>query len=109
MQEVCTPNNDLTPACVYDQQDILISFWVGGWATKICACSRSRRAEEEKGTVRTVPCLLGSCLPLGWTLVPFRLWLEWHLANPASSITEPRPRVRGWAGLSEAQLGRGAN
>jgi len=29
---------------------------------------------------------------------------------PASSITEPRPlRVRGWAGLSEAQLGRGAN
>jgi len=30
--------------------------------------------------------------------------------TPASSITEPRPlRVRGWAGLSEAQLGRGAN
>jgi len=62
----------------YDQQDILFT-WVGWWATKISACSRSRRAEEEKGTVRTVLCLLGSCLPLGWTLVPFRLRLEWYL------------------------------
>ena len=32
--------------------------------------------KKRKGTVRTVLRLLGSCLPLGWTLVPFRLRLE---------------------------------
>ena len=30
---------------------------------------------------RCVRRLLGSCLPLGWTLVPLRLQLDWHLAK----------------------------
>ena len=61
----------------YDQQDILFPGWVGGQQKYAPARGReSRRAEEEKGTVRTVLCLLGSCLPLGWTL-RFRLRLEW--------------------------------
>jgi len=103
VREVCTSHNDMIPICVLRIARCHLP-WVGGWTTKVHACSRSRWAEEEKGTVRMVLSLLGSCLSLSWTLVPFRLRLEWHLANPASSITEPRPQqVRvgmGWAKLS---------
>lgn len=44
---------------------------------RLLAVETSGRRERyrENGT------MLGSCLPLGWTLVPFRLRLEWHLAN----------------------------
>jgi len=60
-----------------------ISFllgWVGGQQKYAPARGRDER-KKRKGTVRTVLRLLGSCLPLGWTLVPFRLRLEWHLAK----------------------------
>jgi len=55
------------------------SFCLGGWVDKknmrLLAVETSGRRERyrENGT------MLGSCLPLGWTLVPFRLRLEWHL------------------------------
>jgi len=55
----------------------LISGWVGKKNMRLLAVETSGRRERyrENGT------MLGSCLPLGWTLVPFRLRLEWHLAN----------------------------
>jgi len=50
---------------------------VGKKNMRLLAVETSGRRDRyrENGT------MLGSCLPLGWTLVPFRLRLEWHLAN----------------------------
>jgi len=73
VQEVCTPNNDLTPVCVLRSARYHFSR-VGGWAKKYAP---ARDRDERKK--RKVPCMLalGSCFPLGWTLA-FGLRLEWH-------------------------------
>ena len=56
--------------------------------TKICACSWSRRAEEEKRYRENGTMLAWFLFALGWTLVPFRLRLEWHLANVLHKINQ---------------------
>jgi len=68
--------------------DIYVCGRVGGEKqNERDACDESKRLRvvEMKGTSKrrreNGQHLLGSCLPLGWTLVPLRLRLDWHLAN----------------------------